>query len=124
MSTKILKNLILLIILITNYLTLDSLGVLWFLLDTTIVEDEIPYFGYEFFNNPDKIAIFDNIPIPNNYVLGPGDQLIISIWGSTQIRSNHLINRDGDIFVDGIGQINLSGLDINSAENITSRKIF
>lgn len=99
-------------------LTLDSLGVLWFLLDTTIVLEEIPYFGYEFFNNPDKIAIFDNIPIPNNYVLGPGDQLIISIWGSTQMRSNHMINRDGDIFVDGIGQINLSGLDIKSAEGL------
>jgi len=97
-------------------LQLDSLGVLWFLMDTTEVEEEIPYFGYEYFNNPDKIAIFDNIPIPNNYVLGPGDQLVISIWGSTQTRSNHLINRDGNIFVDGVGQINLSGLDINAAE--------
>jgi len=85
-------------------------------MDTTIIEDEIPYFGYEYFNNPDKYAVFDNIPIPNNYVLGPGDQLVISIWGSTQMRSNHLINRDGDIFVDGVGQINLSGLDIIAAE--------
>lgn len=99
-------------------LTLDSLGVLWFLLDTTIVKDEIPYYGYEFFNNPDKIAIFDNIPIPNNYILGPGDQLVISIWGSTQMRTSHIINREGDIFVDGIGQINLSGLDIYSAEEL------
>ncbi len=97
-------------------LTLDSLGVLWFLLDTTLVEEEIPYFGYEYFNNPDKIAVFDNIPIPNNYVLGPGDQLIITIWGSTQIKSNHMINRDGNIFVDGIGQVNLSGLDLKTAE--------
>ena len=99
-------------------LTLDSLGVLWFLLDTTKVEEEIPYFGYDYFNSPDKIAIFDNIPIPNNYVLGPGDHLVISIWGSTQMRSEHLINRDGTIFVDGIGQISLSGLNINSAENL------
>lgn len=97
-------------------LTLDSLGVLWFLLDTTIVEEEIQYFGYEYFNNPNKIAVFDNIPIPNSYVLGPGDQLIITIWGSTQIKSNHLINRDGNIFVDGIGQVNLSGLDLGTAE--------
>jgi len=99
-------------------LTLDSLGVLWFLLDTTDVVDEIQHFGYEYFNNEDKIAVFDNIPIPGNYVLGAGDQVIISIWGSTQFKSNHLINRNGSIFVDGIGQISLTGLTIENAEEL------
>jgi hypothetical protein len=61
-------------------LMLDSLGVLSILLDTIEVEEPV-YFGYTFFNTPDKFAIFDNIPIPGDYRLGPGDQLIISIWG-------------------------------------------
>ena len=80
------------------------------------------YFGYSFFNTPNKFKIFDNIPIPGNYVLGPGDQLIISIWGNAQFRSRHLINRDGEIFIDGIGQVNLSGMDIATAENILVEK--
>ena len=80
------------------------------------------YFGYSFFNTPNKFKIFDNIPIPGNYVLGPGDQLIISIWGNAQFRSRHLINRDGEIFIDGVGQVNLSGMDIATAENILVEK--
>lgn len=99
-------------------LALDSLGVLWFLLDTTIVEKEIPYFGYEYFNNPNKIAIFDNVPMPGNYILGAGDQVIISIWGSTQLKSNHMVNREGSIFVDGIGQVILAGLSIEDSESL------
>ncbi|MEE8478545.1 MAG: polysaccharide biosynthesis/export family protein, partial [Candidatus Neomarinimicrobiota bacterium] len=100
---------------------LDSLGVLSALLDTTEVKGPI-YFGYNFFNMPDKFAIFDNIPIPGDYLLGPGDQLIISIWGATQIRSRHLISRDGDIFIDGIGQVNLAGINIATTEKILEER--
>ena len=81
-------------------LMLDSLGVLSTLLDTGKVKEPV-YFGYKFFNTPDKFAIFDNIPIPGNYRLGAGDQIIISIWGETQFRSRHMISRDGNIFIDG-----------------------
>lgn len=102
-------------------LLLDSLGVLSALLDTTKVEEPV-YFGYKFFNTLDKFAIFDNIPIPGNYRLGAGDQIIISIWGETQFRSRHMISRGGNIFIDGIGQVNLSGIDITTAENMLKEK--
>lgn len=102
-------------------LLLDSLGVLSALLDTTKVEEPV-YFGYKFFNTLDKFAIFDNIPIPGNYRLGAGDQIIISIWGETQFRSRHMISRGGNIFIDGVGQVNLSGIDITTAENMLKEK--
>jgi len=105
----------------SELLMLDSLGVLSTLLDTIAVEKPI-YFGYDFFNTPDKFAIFDNIPIPGNYHLGPGDQLIISIWGATQFRSRHMISREGDIFIDGVGQVNLAGVNISTAENMLKEK--
>ncbi|MEE9571482.1 MAG: SLBB domain-containing protein, partial [Candidatus Neomarinimicrobiota bacterium] len=102
-------------------LMLDSLGVLTALLDTIEVEEPV-YFGYNFFNAPDKFAIFDNIPIPGDYRVGPGDQLVISIWGATQFRSSHMISRDGDIFIDGVGQVNLAGLDITTTERILKER--
>lgn len=102
-------------------LMLDSLGVLSVSLDTIKVEEPV-YFGYNFFNTPEKFAIFDNIPIPGNYRLGSGDQLIISIWGATQFRSRHMINREGDIFIDGVGEVNLSGMDITTAENMLKER--
>ena len=106
----------------TELLMLDSLGVLEVLLDTVGTKEGSLYFGYNYFNDRDKIAIFDNIPIPTNYRLGPGDQLSISIWGTTQLRSRHMINRDGDIFVDGIGQVNLTGMNITTAEYLLKEK--
>ncbi len=102
-------------------LLLDSLGVLSTLLDTAKTI-EPTYFGYKFFNNPDDFAVFDNIPIPHDYQLGPGDQLIISIWGTTQLRTRHMINREGDIYVEGVGQINLAGVSISNAENVLKEK--
>jgi len=102
-------------------LLLDSLGVLSTLLDTAKTI-EPTYFGYKFFNNPDNFAVFDNIPIPHDYQLGPGDQLIISIWGTTQLRTRHMINREGDIYVEGVGQINLAGVNISNAENVLKEK--
>ena len=102
-------------------LLLDSLGVLNTLLDTTEIEGPT-FFGYKFFNTPNNFMIFDNIPIPADYHLGPGDQLSISIWGATQLRSRHMINRDGNIFVDGVGQINLSGMNIEIAENVLTER--
>lgn len=102
-------------------LMLDSLGVLSTLLDTIEVDGPM-YFGYNFFNTPDKFVIFDNIPIPVDYSLGPGDQLIISIWGAVQFRSRHMINREGDIFIDGVGEVNLSGMDITTAKNMLKER--
>jgi len=101
----------------SELLLLDSLGVLEFLLDTVAV-DETLIFGYKFFNSPEKFAIFDNIPIPSDYVLGTGDHLIISIWGATQLKSRHLIGRDGSIFIDEVGRVNLAGMELETAENI------
>ena len=103
-------------------LMLDSLGVLEILIDTTEIDEGPVHFGYNFFNDKNKFAIYDNIPIPANYRLGPGDQLIISIWGATQFRSRHLMNREGNIFINDIGQVNLSGMDISMAENFIKEK--
>lgn len=107
----------------TELLMLDSLGVLDFLFDTTETEVGPIHFGYNFFNNQNKFAIFDNIPILSDYQLGPGDRLEISIWGTTQLRSRHLINREGVIFVNGIGQVYLSGMDISTAEDLLTEKL-
>ena len=39
------------------------------------------------------ITFFDNIPTPIDYRLGPGDQIVISIWGETNSRKNMIIDK-------------------------------
>ena len=72
------------------------------------------YFGYSYFRK--DISFFDNIPTPADYRLGPGDEIIISLWGENNSRENLTINKDGMIFYNNLGFINLSNHTLASAE--------
>ena len=72
------------------------------------------YFGYSYFKR--DINFFDNIPTPANYVLGPGDEVILSLWGETNFRESFTINKNGQIFYENIGFINLANLTLEQAE--------
>ena len=80
-------------------------------------------FGYDFFNNP-KITFTPNINIavPKNYQLGPGDELIIELWGASEVTYTSAVNKQGAIKLDGVGLIYVTGLSIeNAGEKIISR---
>ena len=57
-----------------------------------------------------------NLATPEDYVLGPGDQLIIDIWGANEVTIKQTITPDGYITVTQIGPISLSGLTIREAK--------
>ena len=76
--------------------------------------DESPYFGYSYFKR--DINFFDNIPTPSDFRLGPGDEIILSMWGETNLRESFTINKDGMIYYSNIGFINLSNKNLREAE--------
>ncbi len=57
-----------------------------------------------------------NMPIPDNYVLGPGDQVVTDIYGASQGTLVHTISPEGTITVSGYGPIYLSGLTVAGAQ--------
>tara|TARA_A100001015_G_C15043496_1_gene741600 strand:- start:3350 stop:5362 length:2013 start_codon:yes stop_codon:yes gene_type:complete len=67
------------------------------------------YFGYDFFTKRDSVGLWENLPATSNYFLGPGDKLVLSIWGETQLRKTYTISRSGNIYDDKVGLLNLSG---------------
>ena len=75
---------------------------------------ESEYFGYNYFER--DINFFDNIPAPLDFKLGPGDEVIISLWGETNLRKTFRINKDGSIFYENVGFINLSNKTLQEAE--------
>ncbi len=85
------------------------------------VSSSSDYFGYNYFNK--DINFFDNIPTPSGYTLGPGDEIIISLWGETNSRENFLINKDGAIFYENIGFINISNLTIEESEKVLKNEL-
>lgn len=56
-----------------------------------------------------------NMPTPENYQLGSGDELIIDIWGNSELTVRQTISPDGYISVPNIGPIYLQGMDIKDA---------
>lgn len=77
-------------------------------------EDRI--FGLSLFRN-EKISFEPalNIPTPVDYQLGPGDELIIDIWGVSEMTYTQLVSPEGAIIIPGIGPVFLTGLTINEA---------
>lgn len=73
-------------------------------------------FGHNIFNNNN--LTFEpnmNIATPNDYVLGPGDDIYIDIYGASQRTFNAAISPDGNVDIEGFGPINLSGMTVAQA---------
>jgi len=80
--------------------------------------DSLKVFGRDIFNN--KLLSFEpnmNIATPQNYVLGPGDQVIVDIYGASQKSEQLTVSPDGDITVPGFGPIHVAGLSVASAQS-------
>ena len=71
-------------------------------------------FGHDQFR---RIAVNTNVPTPQNYVVGAGDQLVIDIYGESQKTWVHTISPEGTITVSGVGPIYVSGLTVAAAQN-------
>ena len=80
-------------------------------------EKELKYFGYEFFTKRDTVSFWESLPTPANYQLGPGDELVVSVWGETQWRETYTINREGKIYDTKVGLLNLAGKDLKVARS-------
>ncbi len=73
-------------------------------------------FGQNFFSNPN--LTFEpslNVPTPVGYVLGPGDEILVSVWGASEQTYSLTINPEGFVVIPNLGPVHLTGLDINSA---------
>ena len=76
------------------------------------------YFGYSFFNRSDTLFFWENLPAPIDYVIGPGDEVIIvSLWGATQLRLEYNVDKDGKIYDEKVGILFISGKTLKEAEN-------
>jgi len=84
--------------------------------DEYIKEKDLNHFGYDFFIKRDTVAFWENLPTPVNYLLGPGDELVISLWGETQLRQKYTISREGNIYDQKVGLLNLTGKNISEGK--------
>ena len=56
-----------------------------------------------------------NVPVPDDYILGPGDEVIIDVWGNSEFSEIQVISPEGDVVLPNVGLISLSGLKMKDA---------
>ena len=75
-------------------------------------------FGHDIFNN--KLLSFEpnmNIATPQNYVLGPGDQLIIDVYGASQRTQRLQVSPEGTVTIPNYGPVKVGGLTVAAAQS-------
>jgi len=78
---------------------------------------KLELFGYNLFARGGTTnEIPQNLALPEDYRLGPGDNLIVNLWGRVEQEYNLTIDRQGTVFIPKIGEVPLWGLTLQQAE--------
>ena len=79
----------------------------------------MPIFGAKFFRNVSPtFTPVANSPVPSDYPLGPGDELLVRGWGTIDIDLRATVDRNGNVSIPTIGSVSLAGVKAGEAENV------
>jgi protein involved in polysaccharide export with SLBB domain len=71
----------------------------------------LPVYGRQLFDQvPSTFAPADHVPVPANYVIGPGDELLIRVWGKINFDTRATVDRNGQIFLPRVATLTVAGL--------------
>ena len=80
-------------------------------------------YGYNLFTVPNTYTPVTNVPIDNNYTLGPGDQIYLQAWGAVSISYTADVAPDGTIYIPNVGTFNVAGVKAGSLEGYLKKQI-
>ncbi len=83
----------------------------------------LPHFGSNLFENPLAYAADSAAPAPADYVLGPGDEVRIQIWGGVDYAGSQTLDRSGQINLPKIGTIGLNGVRVKDLEDTLRKRV-
>ena len=90
--------------------------------DEENTEPEI--YGHRFFSSKAMSIIPSiNAPVPSNYILGPGDDITIDVWGNSTAKISSVISRDGTVMINSVGPVQIGGLTIKKAESTLKTRL-
>jgi len=72
---------------------------------------KLPIYGYSLFDHvPTTFAPLDRVPVTADYVIGPGDELLIRAWGQIDLDARVVVDRSGRIYLPRVGSLSVAGL--------------
>jgi len=81
-------------------------------------------FGYEFFSEHEERSLMPqkDVPVSSDYVVGPGDEVRIMLWGRVNAQYDLVVDRDGNITIPQIGPLQVSGMHFDELKGLLARQ--
>ncbi len=71
----------------------------------------LPIFGARLFENvPTTFAPVEQVPVTADYVIGPGDEILLRVWGQVTLNLALTVDRDGTVYIPQAGNVRVAGL--------------
>jgi protein involved in polysaccharide export with SLBB domain len=84
----------------------------------------LPIYGAKLFRNlPSTFAPLDRVPVTPDYVIGPGDELLIQIWGQVTLNSRFVVDRAGNIYIPQVGTVRVTGLAFGQLQEFLKSQV-
>jgi len=88
------------------------------------VSTDLRQFGYDLFAEPPStFAPVEKVPVGPNYVIGPGDEIRVTVWGKVTGKWNIVVDRDGNIALPKVGIIGVTGLTFKEIKSLLHREL-
>ena len=77
----------------------------------------LPIYGANLFRRvPSTFAPLNMTPVPSDYVIGPGDELRIRVWGQVSFQANLQVDRAGDVYLPQVGPVHVAGMPFSDMD--------
>lgn len=83
----------------------------------------LPNFGSQLFDAPQSYAPDAGLPVPANYILGPGDEIRLQVWGAIDFNATLVLDRNGQVLVPKVGVVPLAGVKVGDLEAVLRSSI-
>jgi protein involved in polysaccharide export with SLBB domain len=85
---------------------------------------DLPMFGYSLFQGvPSTFAPVDTVPVTSDYVIGPGDEILVRAWGAVDIDYRAVVDRTGALSLPRIGNVNVAGVRFQDLQPLLNTAI-
>ena len=93
----------------------------------TLVENAtgrlLPIFGQDMFDTPAMFKAAQNIPVTADYVVGPGDEVLVRAWGQVDVDYHAVVDRNGILSIPKVGSINVGGVRYDQLQGLVKSSI-
>ena len=90
----------------------------------TSLGQTLPIYGANLFQeSPTTFAPVDHAPVTADYIIGPGDELLIRAWGQIDLDVHARVDRNGAIYIPRVGSLNVAGLRFDQTQSYLKSQI-